>query len=347
MSELRRDPLLDRWVIIAEERQLRPQDAPSSAEYELPTVDADSDPFAAGNERYTPAEVYAIRPNGEPNSPGWTVRAIPNKYPILRVEGDLDPRGYGVYDKLEGIGAHEVVIETPSDLQLRDLPLSQIYDVLNTFRLRMEDLTRDKRFAYVMVFKNHGRSAGATQSHSHSQIVALPIMPVRVREQLTALQQHWQLKRRSLFQDIIDQELRQRERVVFENESMLVICPFASSFPFELQILPKRQSADFRQASVEELRDLAEALKASLLKWKGALGEVAYNMMLHTAPNDTRQGSIYQEFPLIDTYYFWHIELLPRLTKTAGFEWGTGHYINPVLPERAAEYLREIEVELS
>jgi UDPglucose--hexose-1-phosphate uridylyltransferase len=347
MPELRRDPLLNRWVIIAEERQRRPVHPDDRPEQFTP-LEAEQDPFAAGNEGYTTPEVYAVRPDGGPsNGPGWTVRVVPNKFPALRVEGELDPRGNGIYDLLNGIGAHEVVVETPDpNMHMKDLPLDHLTAVVGAYRLRVEDLSRDKRFAYVLVFKNHGREAGATQPHSHSQIVATPIVPSRIHTQLTALHGHWKLKRRSLFADILEQELRQRERIVFENEHMLAFCPFASAFPFEVQIFPKRQCADFRQATQAELAGLAAALKACLQKWERVLGPIPFNFVIYTAPNDTDVTGIREEFPMLDVYYQWHLEMFPRINRTAGFEWGTGYYINTVAPENAAAALRDVEVEL-
>jgi UDPglucose--hexose-1-phosphate uridylyltransferase len=346
MPELRRDPLLDRWVIIAAERGSRPAafDVEPLSETAIPL---DQDPFAEGNEEFTPGEVFAIRPDGSSaNGPGWTVRVVPNMYPALRIEGALDPRGYGVYDRMNGVGAHEVVIDCPRcDQQLADLPLSHMTDVFYAYRQRVEDLSRDKRFAYVLVFKNHGRPAGATQAHSHSQIVATPIVPRRVTDQLRQLNRHWKEKRRSLFQDILDQETRQGERVVFENEHMLAFCPFASSFPFEICILPKRICSDFRRASMEELRAAAEALKVCLHKWRGALGNISYNYLIHTEPNDSQASEVKDDFPMLDAFFCWHIEMFPRTSKPAGFEWGTGFYINVVPPEEAAEVLRGIEVD--
>lgn len=347
MQELRKDPVLNRWVIIATDRSLRPSDYNTVPENQQ-TLDPKQDPFVAGNEHMTPPEVFAIRPTGsDPNTPGWQVRVIPNKYPALRIEGDLDPRGYGIYDKMNGVGAHEVVIESPDPYAtLQDLPLTHLTDVLATLRTRVEDLSRDKRFAYVLPFKNYGQAAGASLRHSHSQLIATPIVPKRVLEGLYGAQAHWRIKRRSVFSDIIDQELLMQERIVFENERMLAYCPYASSFPFEIHILPKRFSSDFRKADTEELRALAEALKVCLLKWKGALGNVAYNFLVHTAPNDTPLSGIRDDFPYLDAYFLWHLEMFPRLTSTAGFEWGTGYYINPTAPEEAAAFLREIEVEL-
>jgi len=348
MRELRKDPVTSRWVIISTERSRRPQDFDPEYDH-FKGFDPARDPFAGGNEHLTPPEIYAVRSSGlKPNEPGWRVRVIPNKYPALRIEGDLNPRGYGLYDRMNGVGAHEVIIESPESMMLlADLPLTHLTEVIYTYQQRIRDLSQDKRFAYVLVFKNHGRSAGASLRHSHSQVIATPIVPKRVIEELQGAQAHWRIKRRSIFTDIVDQELLMQERLVYENEFVLAFCPFASTFPFEIHILPKQLKADFRRANSEELKALSEALKACLLKWRGALGETPYNFLLRTAPNDTPLSGIYEAFPYLEAYYCWHLEMFPRLTKTAGFEWGTGYYINPTPAEEAAAFLRKVEVNIS
>jgi len=348
MPELRKDPVLNRWVIISTERVNRPTDFKPEYDH-YAGFDPSTDPFAGGNEHLTPPEIFALRPpDSPPNSPNWSVRVIPNKYPALRIEGDLDPRGYGLYDRMNGVGAHEVIISSPDPyLQFRDLQLAHMIDVFSVFRLRMEDLSRDKRFAYVMVFKNHGQSAGASLRHSHSQIIATPIVPKRVMEELSGAHAHWRLKRRSIFQDILDQELMMQERIVYENDTMVALCPFAPSFPFEIHIYPRRLCSDFRRIQPEELRGLSEAVKTCLHKWYRSLGETPYNFLIHTAPNDTEISAIDEEYPYLDAYFCWHIEMFPRLIRTAGFEWGTGYYINPIPPEEAAGHLRGIEVQIT
>jgi UDPglucose--hexose-1-phosphate uridylyltransferase len=346
MRELRKDPVLNRWVIIASERSHRPQEFDQDYNH-FDGFDPDRDPFREGNEHQTPPEIYAIRPTDtEPNSPGWKVRVIPNKFPALRIEGDLNPRGYGLYDRMNGVGAHEVVIESPDPLLLMtDMSLMQVSDVFATYRHRLEDLSQDKRFAYVLVFKNHGRDAGASLRHAHSQIIATPMVPKRVMEQLYGAYSHWKIKRRSIFVDIVDQEMMMQERVVYQNKHVIAICPYASSFPFEVHIYPKRQLADFRKIGPEEIRATTEATLVVLKKWRKALGETPYNYLIHTAPNDGAINDVRLEIPFLDAFYCWHMEMFPRIGKTAGFEWGTGYYINPTPPEEAAKFMRNIEVE--
>jgi UDPglucose--hexose-1-phosphate uridylyltransferase len=347
MRELRKDPVLNRWVVISTERNLRPSDFESFGAYINHT--GEPDPFAEGNEALTPPEIYALRPyNTRPNSPGWTVRVIPNKYPALGIEGDLDPRGYGLYDRMNGVGAHEVIIETPNtDEHLHQLSLEQITAILSTIRLRIEDLSRDLRFAYILPFKNHGYAAGASLRHTHSQIIATPVVPARVVEELSAAQAHWDQKRRSIFSDIMDQELMMGERIVCDSQYYLAFCPFASSSPFEVHIYPKRREQDYRNVDLEELKGLSEVIKMVLLKWQSAIGDVAYNMLIRSAPYDTPISPLRRDFPHMAAFYSWHVEMFPRLSRGAGFEWGTGFYINSTPPEDAAQFLRSIEVSVS
>jgi UDPglucose--hexose-1-phosphate uridylyltransferase len=340
MPELRKDPIVGRWVIIASERGKRPDD------YANPTTDIvepAKNPFAEGNEQMTPAEIFAFRdPRSKPNSPGWQVRVIPNKFPALRIEGDLEKEGQGMYDKMNGIGAHEVIIETPNPtLQLEQQPLEGIARVLEAYKVRVADLLRDSRFRYILVFKNYGKQAGATLPHPHSQLIATPVTPMRLKEKLTGAMQYYAFKDRSIFADILKQELREGTRLVYENAGFVAICPYASRFPFEVTILPRRQSAYYADIHPDEVLLLADILKVSLQKLGKALNQPQYNYIIHSAPSRYAHPGYWTT---IDHDFRWHIEILPRLTLIAGFEVGTGFYINPTPPEEAAKYLREIPV---
>ncbi|GAB4243698.1 MAG: galactose-1-phosphate uridylyltransferase [Candidatus Methylacidiphilales bacterium] len=339
MPELRRDPITGRWVAYSPERMRRPMP------YRFPDVnevDAEQDPFAEGNERFTPPEVYAVRPGGGPaNGPGWKVRVVPNRYPALRVEGDLDKEGVGFYDKMNGIGAHEVIIETPHPgEQLEDLALVDFVQVLKAWQARMLDLAQDLRFRYLQVFKNFGPLAGATLPHAHSQLVALPVTPLALKEKLRAAQAHFLAKERNLFEDILRYERQVRERVVLENAGFLVFCPFASRFAYETVLMPKRQESDFARTDGHDLVLLADALRQILRLYRRGLEKPSYNLVLVTAPVRTPRKDYWRT---IDQDFRWHVELCPRLGGIAGFELGTGCFMNPVLPEVAAEQLRKVQ----
>ncbi len=340
MPELRQDPVVHRWVIIATERTRRPQEFTDHGNH-IP--EPPIDPFAEGNEHLTPLEILAIRPpNTAPNGPGWKVRVIPNKFPVLRIEGSLDKEGEGLYDRMNGIGAHEVVIETPRHgVQLEDQPLEGISAVVATYRARMTDLYKDLRFRYILIFKNFGAQAGATLSHAHSQIIATPVTPKIIKEKLAGAQAYYERKERNIFEDILRQELKDSRRLVYQNAAFVCYCPYAARFPFELCIMPRRQSADFHRIDNHEEMLLADVLKTSLLKLKHGLNQPQYNFIIHTAPaRHPRKGY----WTTIEQDFRWHIEITPRLTQIAGFEMGTGFFVNPVMPEEAAKFLKDVEV---
>ncbi len=329
MSELRKDPIVGRWVIISTERGERPMDWRQES---ILKGGGGVCPFCHGNEKKTPPEIMAHRPVGLlPNGPGWDVRVVPNKFPALQIEGELEPKGFGNYDMMQGIGAHEVIIETPSHSKdLADLTVEQICNVLLTFRDRTLDLKRDPRFRYVLIFKNHGSAAGASLEHSHSQLIATPIIPKRVIEELEGSKCFFDLKGRCIFCDLIQQEQDAGQRIVLLSESYIAIEPFAPRFPFETWILPKHHFSHYEEMADNLYFELAEVLKETLGRINQVLGCPPYNFMLHSSPI---QGGEKVE-------YHWHLEIIPKLTKIAGFEWGSGFYINSTPPELAAEELR-------
>lgn len=305
----------------------------------------DGCPFCEGKEDNTPPEIFAIRdPKTRPNQPGWNVRVVPSIAPILGIEGRLNRHGKGMYDLMNGIGAHEVIIETPEHItHLSDLPPEQIKRVIDTYIYRIVDLEKDKRFKYVLIFKNYGIIAGSRMyKHSRSQLIATPVNPKLVKEELAGAKRYFDYKDRCIFCDILKQELDIQDRVILEMDGFVAIAPFASRFPFEVWILPKDHSCDFPQLPDASRIDLARILKITLSKLKAALGDPPYNFIIHTAP--FRIGKKTGYWRTIEEDYHWHIEIIPRLTRVAGFEWGTGVYINPTPPEEAAKYLKGLEI---
>jgi len=338
MPELRKDPVVGRWVIIATERAKRPSD------FAVPkqTRAATSCVFCGGRERETPPERFALRPESSgPDTPGWQVRVVPNKYPALSGEGDPHREGLGMCDLMDGIGAHEVIVETPEHgKDLAELSEDQIARVLLAYRHRIEALREDSRLKYVLIFKNQGRAAGASLEHAHSQLIATPITPKRVKEKLVGAKRQYDYRRRCIFCDYIKQEIDLfGERLVMDEERFAVLSPFAARFPFEMWILPKQHAADYASISSPEIADLASTLKRILLKLRVTLGDPPFNYVLHQAPFRRPRGGYWTT---IEEDYHWHIELIPRLTRIAGFEWGSGFYINPTPPEVAAETLRDV-----
>ena len=330
MSELRRDPISGRWVIVDTDHPKGPQDY----EYEPIVLKGDNCPFCYGKEGQTPYEIEAIREAcTAANTPGWQVRVVPNKFPALKVEGELNRRGKGIYDMSDGIGAHEIMIETPyHSKDIPDLSNSEVENFICMYCRRFTDLTRDKRFKYIMIFKNYGPAAGASLEHPHTQIIALPMIPKSAAEEIKGARNYFEYRERCIFCDIIRQEIQEKERIISEGKYFISFCPYVCRFPFEIWIIPKKHSSNFDQMRPEELTALAVTLKDNIGRMKKLFPQVAYNFMIHSSPvNDdvSAEG------------YHWHIELTPKLTRVAGFEWGSGFYVVSIPPEMAAKYLRE------
>ncbi len=333
MPELRRDPILGRWIIIATERSKRPTD------FVVERAESKEGfcPLCPGHENTTPPEVLSYgRTVPAPNRPGWSLRVVPNKFPALVIEGDLDKEGDGIYDKMNGIGAHEVIVESPEhNLPFSFMPPDKMVQVFWAYRDRIIDLGRDPRFKYVMVFKNYGHAAGASLEHSHSQLVALPVLPRMIVSELEGSRKYYGYKERCIFCDIIRQEKRQNVRVVAENDDFLAITPFAPRSPFEMWVLPKGHSSSYIDTTEAQFKALAAIFSECMRRLNACINDVPYNFVLHTAPLG--------DGPL--EYYHWHFEIMPKLTQIAGFEWGSGFYINPLPPEKAASYLRDANIQ--
>jgi UDPglucose--hexose-1-phosphate uridylyltransferase len=338
VPELRKDPITGRWVIISTDRAKRPTD------FSRDPIKQKGGfcPFCPGNESKTPPEVLGYRsstvggPEAPANSQGWRVRVVPNKFPALGIEGNLDRAPEGMFDKMNGVGAHEVIIETPEhNATFANMPIKRVEDVIWAFRDRMIDLKRDRRFKYILIFKNHGEPAGASLEHPHSQLIALPIIPKQAAEELEGAKQYFQYKERCIFCDVIRQELDEGSRVVSENQDFVTLAPFAPRFPFETWIMPKEHESAFDNSPSHVYENLARSLQTLVAKSERVLDNPAYNFVIHTSPVQDASKD----------YYHWHMEFMPKLTKVAGFEWGTGFYINPTPPEEAAKFLREAPVE--
>ncbi len=338
MSELRKDPVIGRWVIISPQRGLRPHDF----EHQEEVNTSGECPFCEGNEEKTPPEVYALRQGSPPDGPGWTVRVVTNKFPALSGEGDEARRKVGMYEMMDGVGAHEVIIESPRHVKRIETHTPEtLLPVLDVYRLRLLELGRDDRFRYVIIFKNEGKQAGASLSHPHSQVIATPVTPKRVKEELAGAREYHSSRGRCIFCDIIEEEQKKKQRVVEENEGFIAFCPFAPRFPFETWILPKNHSPDFHSLDEQGLNQLAQIMIVTMGRLSKVLNKPQYNYIIHTAPvRYAREGY----WSTLDADWHWHMEIMPRVTDIAGFEWGTGYYINSTLPEEAAEYMREAKI---
>jgi UDPglucose--hexose-1-phosphate uridylyltransferase len=277
----------------------------------------------------TPPELLSLR-----DAKGWFLRVVPNRYPALRSEERLAQRAEGLYDQMAGVGAHEVFIETAEHgRKLHDQPVERVEALLRAAQERMKDLARDVRLRSAIFFKNSGAAAGATLSHAHSQLLALPIVAAQLEREMQNAAAHYARKERCLFCDLLAQELAERTRVVDENDGFVVLSPYAARSPFELLVLPREHRSSFESSTGAELRSFAAALRTAIRKLDLALERPAYNFWLHTQP---------MREPASESFHF-HLELKPVLGLFAGFEWGSGFTINPIPPEEAAAFLQKTE----
>ncbi|MCX7925144.1 MAG: DUF4931 domain-containing protein [Fimbriimonadales bacterium] len=332
MPEIRWDLITEERVIIATERSRRPHDFKKSDTPAEPKPEQVANcPFCVGNETLTPPEVDAFREVGTaPDTPGWWVRVVPNKFPALAPEGDLKPRESGIYTFADGVGVHEVLIETPKH---NETPVAaspnQWLEAMRMYQRRLQVLSQDERLKTVLIFRNEGRAAGASLEHPHSQLVGLTFVPPVLQRHIEGVQRYRSRHGRHPFEAIIEQELREGVRVVRQTERFLLYAPFASRAPYELVILPLEPIARFEQMSDEMLREFAQLLQDALRRLHAVLNDPPYNFMLFTAP------CAYDE-------EFWlHLRIAPRLSIDAGFELGSGVGINITAPEDAAHYLRD------
>ena len=338
LNELRKDPLLGRWIAVLSESA-----PPSAYRQELPPEipREESCMLCAGRESETAGEIMRTR-NTSPTSSlhTWWTRVIPNLNPVFKVEGDLGRRGEGMYDKMNSIGANEVIIESPHhNVRPEDMGLEQMTRIIQTYRDRISDLEKDSRLRYTLIYKNQGISAGGHLGHPVSHLASTPVIPKRVKEELDGAKQYYAYKERCIFCDIMREELRVGSRVILETRHYAAYCPYASKFPFETWILPKRHNCAFQDIRPEELEDLALILSSALKKLKALFPDLSYNYFIHSAPNRVPRKD---HWHTLGEDFHWHLEIMPRFLRTSGFEWGSGFYILPTSPENAAKYLREV-----
>lgn len=328
MSELRKDPILERWVIIAEERAKRP----AAFVYDDPPTSGEPCPFCEGQEAETLPEVAAVRkPETSADRPGWRVRVVPNRYPAL--DSDLEPsfEEQGMYRRMAGSGVHEVIVEGATHTKsVTELPATIMYESLGMYRQRLSALSKEHFLRSAVVIKNVGRPAGASIEHSHSQLIATPILPMRLAAELEAGERWHAEYGRCIWCMMLSEELKLGRRVILEGAEIVAFCPFAPRFPFETWLMPARHESNFEATSDACLQELATALQSVLSGIERILSQPPYNYVLHSGPFGCREHS----------HYHWRLEILPRLTRAAGFEQATGLYINSMTPEDAAKALR-------
>ncbi len=328
MAELRREPITRMWVVITTNNPKGPSDYLAfKPPYQFKETEGPC-PFCPGNESMTPKETF-ILVDGRGS---WSVRVIPNKFPFFHIEGGFDKRPEGMYDVMEAIGAHEIVIEAPQhNKNLAMMEPLQIQKILRAYKERLIDLEKDRRFQQFLILKNY---PGIFNHHPHSHIIAMPVIPRRIDEEISGLLDYYERKERCIFCDIIKEENSNKKRIILETVHFLVFTPFASRYPFETWIVPKRHVSDFHHISEEEIEDLSLAMQSLFLRFYKLLSDPPYSLAFHTSPVQSRFHR---------SEYHWHIETRLRIGLREGFEWGTGFFVNHTPPEDAAAHLREVE----
>ena len=323
MSEFRKDPITGRQVIVAPHRAQRPRELGVSSN----RSQAAPCPFCAGNEALTPPEIWAMR-----NNPGWSVRVVPNKYPALTQSNPWSGNNGNFYDSQNGVGAHEVIVESPDHVtSVAALGVNQLTNVLGAYRERMRALRSNPDFRYLLLYKNQGDRAGATLEHIHSQLIALPTVPAEAAAELRGAEAHYQLTGRCIYCEIVERERRADARLVLDHEMFIAFCPYAPRFAYETWLIPKIHAAIFEESTERDLPAFGRALHETLARMNKALGDPPFNYFIHSLPTALTASP----------HYHWHLEILPQLSRAAGFELGSGAYINSVAPEDAARLLRD------
>ncbi len=329
MSEFRKDPLSDRWVLTLDDPFFTP-DPSYNLNKENNSFDENC-PFCPGNENRSSHEIMRIVPAA--NSEKWSIRVVANNNPYVKVETQLKKRGENIFDIVSGTGANEVVIESVlHNDDLDTMSFENIFDLVKVWRSRINDLLKDKRFEFIMIFRNKGERAGATVVHPHSQVMGLPVIPGNIASEIESARKYYSFKQRCSYCDVIDAEMQSGIRTVSVNGYYVCFVPFASRSPFEMMILPKNHIPHFHWMDDAAASDFAAILKDSIRRINIALNKPSYSIMIHTSP-----------VQIMDVpHYHWHAEILPRIKPIAGFEWASGFHINPTLPEDAADYLRRL-----
>lgn len=330
MPEIRQNLVTREWVVIATERAKRPEDfKKEKAVKEIPSFD-EKCPFCPGNEQNTPGETFRIS-----DGKSWKVRVVPNKFAALNLEGERIRKIDGIKRSMTGVGIHDVVIETPvHNLTTALLSIDEIKNIIESYKARYLQILKDKRIEMVIIFKNHGESAGTSLIHPHSQIIGTPVVPSQVRYRMDVAMDYFDDTGECIFCKIMNDELKEKERIVFETNHFVAFVPYAALSPFHTWVFPKRHMSSFIEINESETNDLAYMLKTVLGKFYYGLSNPDFNYCIRSSPNDEHEVE----------YYHWYLTVVPRLVRTAGFELGSGMYINVTLPEENAEFLRKVEL---
>jgi UDPglucose--hexose-1-phosphate uridylyltransferase len=333
MPELRQNFFTKEWVIIATERAKRPEElATHRPPLSVPSFVAGC-PFCPGNENKTPPEVMRSPANG---SDPWAVRVIPNKFAALSSEVQPTRSLQHLRRRVNGFGFHEVIIDSPDHASpFALLPDAHVARILGVFKERYNALSVDHRITHVTIFKNHGTDAGASMAHPHSQLIATPVIPSQVRHRLHEALRHYDDAGECMFCHMVEREVEDQTRIVLKSELFVAMEVFASATPFATHIFPLRHMATFGEITAAEIADLARVLRTLLAKLYVGLENPDLNFTIRSGPSDYVGAR----------HFHWYVSVIPRLTRVAGFELGSGMFINTVLPESAAEFLRNVNAQ--
>ncbi len=332
MTELRQNLITKDWVIIATDRSKRQDEFSQINKHQIviPSYKKDC-PFCLGNEELTGPESFRLN-----DASGWKVRAVPNKYPALSPEGERVRNINGIFRSLSGVGHHEVIIENPRhDLTTALMDVEDVANIIKVYRQRYSEIRKDRRVQTIMIFKNHGKGAGTSLEHPHSQLAATPVVPYELRVRIQEAMRYFDDMGECLFCRTLAEELAAGERIIFESEHFVAFIPYAALSPFHIWIFPRRHSSSFDEITDEEMLDLAVNLKTVLRKIYVGLNNPDYNYNIRSIPTDEVRTD----------YFHWYIAIVPRVSLTAGFELGSGMFINTSLPEESAAFLRSVNIE--
>jgi len=331
MPELRQNIATKEWVIISTERAKRPEDFKTTKEKkEIPSW-SEKCPFCPGNEKMAPLATFELKDE----KGNWKTRCIPNKFPAVSMEGSLERTVDGIIRKMSGVGIHEVIIETPiHNTNLALLSEHEVGGIIYTYRNRYLTASKDERIKIIILFKNHGIAAGTSIEHPHSQLIAVPIVPHNIRFRNEEALRYYDETGECVFCKMLNDELKFKERIVLETGSFVCFVPYAGLSPFHMWIIPRKHNASFGNITDSEISDLAKNLKIILSKMYYGLNNPDYNLVFRSAAVGDEN----------EDYFHWYIAIVPRLIKQAGFELGSGIYVNPTYPEENAKFLREIKI---
>ncbi len=335
MTEFRRDPLTHRWVITGFIDSDRPEEL-------IPTLKRNPPEhchFCEGNEHFTPKETYAHRAEGSvPNRPGWDIRVVPNRTTDLRIR-ELQKRGQGgIYDLQNASGIHETIVETPKHTnRFSQLPLAQMVKVLKTYQDRYEEHKKNHLLKGVLIFRNQGRGGALVFEHTHSHMISLPFIPKTVENELKGAKRFYDLKTRCIFCDMVSEEKKINQRILYENDDYISWCPFAARFPFEAWIIGKSHQSEYSKTDPATFENLARAIRFTLSSIEKVVGDTPISFVIHSAP---LRFDVTEDYSYVPNVYHWHIEILPHALPAGGFEWGGDFFLSPPTPERCAKVLK-------